>query len=86
MKAKIRKISVLIAASALVACTNNDFTFDSEAYEKDVKKTYSENFVSKYSGVDLNQSWDYSSKQGSYSLPGSGAKAVTRARVMVLYD
>ena len=46
--------------------------------DRRAKATYAENFTKKYPNVDLNQSWDYSTKQSDYRL-GSGNKARTRA-------
>ena len=69
---------MVIAASSMVACTKNADLFDSSAIEQNAKATYAENFTKKYPNVDLNQSWDYSTKQSDYRL-GSGNKARTRA-------
>ena len=69
---------MVIAASTMVACTKNADLFDSSAIEQNAKATYAENFTKKYPNVDLNQSWDYSTKQSDYRL-GSGNKARTRA-------
>ena len=69
---------MVIAASSMVACTKNADLFDSSAIEQNAKATYAENFTKKYPNVDLNQSWDFSTKQSDYRL-GSGNKARTRA-------
>ena len=69
---------MVIAASTMMACTKNADLFDSSAIEQNAKATYAENFTKKYPNVDLNQSWDFSTKQSDYRL-GSGNKARTRA-------
>ena len=42
--------------------------------------TYTDNFLKKYPNADLNQDWDYTTGQVTYSLPSSssGARALTR--------
>lgn len=62
----------------LVACSNNSDLYDASTVEKEAKLVYSENFVKKYPNVTLNQSWDYSHKNPTYSLPAS-SRATTRA-------
>ena len=78
MKTNVKTMMMVIAASTMVACTKNADLFDSSAIEQNAKATYAENFTKKYPNVDLNQSWDYSTKQSDYRL-GSGNKARTRA-------
>ena len=78
MKTNVKTMMMVIAASSMVACTKNADLFDSSAIEQNAKATYAENFTKKYPNVDLNQSWDYSTKQSDYRL-GSGNKARTRA-------
>ena len=78
MKTNVKTMMMVIAASTMMACTKNADLFDSSAIEQNAKATYAENFTKKYPNVDLNQSWDYSTKQSDYRL-GSGNKARTRA-------
>ena len=78
MKTNVKTMMMVIAASTMVACTKNADLFDSSAIEQNAKATYAENFTKKYPNVDLNQSWDFSTKQSDYRL-GSGNKARTRA-------
>ena len=78
MKTNVKTMMMVIAASSMVACTKNADLFDSSAIEQNAKATYAENFTKKYPNVDLNQSWDFSTKQSDYRL-GSGNKARTRA-------
>lgn len=74
-------IMALLAAGLFAACADSD-VFDPSAVEKDHKISFEENFLKKYSNVNLNHNWDYSHKQTAYSLPGSEATAkVTRADV-----
>ena len=77
MKTNVKTMMMVIAASTMVACTKNADLFDSSAIEQNAKATYAENFTKKYPNVDLNQSWDFSTKQSDYRL-GSGNKARTR--------
>lgn len=69
---------MVIATSTMVACSNKTDLFDSSAIEQNAKTSYAENFAKKYPNVDLNQSWDFSTKQSDYRL-GSNHKASTRA-------
>ena len=78
MKTNVKTMMMVIAASTMMACTKNADLFDSSAIEQNAKATYAENFTKKYPNVDLNQSWDFSTKQSDYRL-GSGNKARTRA-------
>lgn len=78
MKTNVKTMMMVIAASTMVACTKNADLFDSSAIEQNAKATYAENFTKKYPNVDLNQSWDFSTKQSDYRL-GSGNKTRTRA-------
>lgn len=78
MKTNVKKLMMVFAATAMVACTNNNDLFDSTVIEQNAKASYAENFAKKYPNVDLNRSWDLSSKSFIYSLPADG-KARTRA-------
>ncbi len=78
MKTNVKTMMMVIAASTMVACSKNADLFDSSAIEQDAKATYAENFAKKYPNVDLNQSWDFSTKQSDYRI-ASGNKARTRA-------
>ena len=52
-----------LAATAMVACSNNNDLFDGgAAVEKSAKQTYAENFVKQYPNVDMSKGWDFSSK------------------------
>lgn len=75
----MRKIVVVLTTVLLAACQSHDL-FDEQAKERDVKAQYVENFSKSYPNVTLNQNWDYSNKNGAYSLPTSiNRSAVTRA-------
>ena len=67
-----------LVATSMVACSNNQDVFDGGAIEKTAKQSYAENFAKKYPNVDMNQNWDFSSKQSDYRI-ASGNKAHTRA-------
>ena len=67
-----------LVATTMVACSNNQDVFDGGAIEKTAKQSYAENFAKKYPNVNINQNWDFSSKQSDYRL-GSNNKARTRA-------
>lgn len=68
-----------LAATAMVACSNNNDLFDGgTAVEKSAKQTYAENFAKKYPNVDMSKGWDFSSKQSDFRI-GSVNKARTRA-------
>ena len=68
---------MMLTAVVLAACSSTDL-FDEQAKEKDLKADYAQNFVKAYPNVSLNQSWDYSYKNPSYSLSVT-EKAATRA-------
>lgn len=72
----MKKVMLMLAVVLLTACTKTDL-FDEGQKEKDIKKSYAENFAKAYPDVDLNQSWDYSHKNPAYSLPTSN-RALTR--------
>ena len=65
----MKLVKLVIAAALFTACSHNSDLYDPEFTEKNVKAQYSESFVKTFPNVDLNQSWDYSHKNPSYSLP-----------------
>jgi len=77
MKTNVKTMMMALVTTTMVACSNND-VFDSTAVEKTAKQSYAENFAKKYPNVNINQNWDFSSKQSDYRL-GSKNKARTRA-------
>ena len=77
MKTNVKTMMMALVTTTMVACSNND-VFDSTAVEKTAKQSYAENFAKKYPNVNINQNWDFSSKQSDYRL-GSKNKAHTRA-------
>lgn len=81
MKAYISNLIMIGAAALLTACSSRDL-FDENGIENNTKASYAENFVKKYANVNMNQSWDYSHKQGYFTLGGLSdkiRKAITRA-------
>lgn len=78
MKTNVKTMMMALVATSMVACSNNQDVFDGGAIEKTAKQSYAENFAKKYPNVDMNQNWDFSSKQSDYRL-GSKNKARTRA-------
>ena len=66
----------------MTACSSNTDLYDTnvinEGKQVSVKESYVENFAKKYPNVDLNQSWDFSTKQSDYRM-GSNTKVRTRA-------
>lgn len=78
MKTNVKTMLMALVATSMVACSNNQDVFDGGAIEKTAKQSYAENFAKKYPNVDMNQNWDFSSKQSDYRL-GSKNKAHTRA-------
>ena len=76
----MKLVKLVIAAALFTACSHNSDLYDPEFTEKNVKAQYFESFVKTFPNVDLNQSWDYSHKNPSYSLPSDmQSKARTRA-------
>mgnify|MGYP007069865498 CR=1 FL=1 len=73
----MKKIAMMLTAVLLAACSSTEL-YDEQAKEKDLKAEYAENFSAAYPNVSLNQSWDYSYKNPSYSL-SSTETAKTRA-------
>lgn len=80
MKTNINNLIIMGAAVLLTACSSKDL-FDENFVENNAKASYAENFATKYANVDMNQSWDYSTKQSYFTLGGTntGKKAITRA-------
>ena len=62
----------------MTACTSKNDLFDNSKVENNTKQTYAQNFMKKYPNVDMDQNWDFSTKQSDYRL-GSKNKARTRA-------
>lgn len=78
MKTNVKTVMMALVTTTMVACSNNQDVFDGGAIEKTAKQSYAENFAKKYPNVDMNQNWDFSSKQIDYRI-ASGNKAHTRA-------
>ena len=78
MKTNVKTVMMALVTTTMVACSNNQDVFDGGAIEKTAKQSYAENFAKKYPNVNINQNWDFSSKQSDYRL-GSKNKARTRA-------
>ena len=82
MKTNAKQLMMVVAAAALTACSSNTDLYDTNVINEDkqvsVKESYVENFAKKYPNVDLNQSWDFSTKQSDYRM-GSNNKVRTRA-------
>ena len=78
MKTNVKTMLMALVATSMVACSNNQDVFDGGVIEKTAKQSYAENFAKKYPNVNINQNWDFSSKQSDYRL-GSKNKARTRA-------
>ena len=84
MKQYLRTFGWFLAAAVLAGCTKSTDVYDPQAVqqkeEQEVKKTYAESFAQKYPNTSLDQSWDFSSGQVTYSLPSGMAstRALTR--------
>ena len=78
MKMNVKNLLMVITAGVMTACTSNNDLFDNSKVENNTKQTYAQNFMKKYPNVDMNQNWDFSTKQSDYRL-GSKNKARTRA-------
>lgn len=82
MKTNAKQLMMVVAAAALTACSSNTDLYDTnvinEGKQVSAKESYVENFAKKYPNVDLNQSWDFSTKQSDYRM-GSNNKVRTRA-------
>ena len=80
MKTNITKLMMILAAAVLTACSKNSDLFNGgAAIETNQKASFADNFVKKYPNVDLNQSWDFSSKTSYYSF-GNGYRNEARTR------
>ena len=79
MKVSLKSLTVVCAVFCIVGCSSKDL-YDEKAVEMKEDATYTDNFLKKYPNVDLNQDWDYTTGQVTYSLPSSssGARALTR--------
>ena len=82
MKTNAKQLMMVVAAAALTACSSNTDLYDTnvinEGKQVSAKESYVENFAKKYPNVDLNQSWDFSTKQSDYRM-SSNNKVRTRA-------
>ena len=78
MKTNAKKMMMVIVAAAFTACTSTDM-YDEALVENNQKESYAENFAKKYPNVDLNQNWDYSTKQSDFTLVSTANRARTRA-------
>ena len=74
----VKNLLMVITAGVMTACTSKNDLFDNSKVENNTKQTYAQNFMKKYPNVDMNQNWDFSTKQSDYRL-GSKNKARTRA-------
>lgn len=74
----MKKLAIALTTVLLAACSSTDL-FDEKALENDTKKAYTENFVKAYPNVSLNQSWDFSRKYTTFSLPSDTYASHTRA-------
>ena len=79
MKVSLKSLTVVCAVFCIVGCSSKDL-YDEKAVEMKEDATYTDNFLKKYPNVDLNQDWDYTTGQVTYSLPSisSGTPALTR--------
>ncbi len=79
MKVSLKSLTAVCAVFCIVGCSSKDL-YDEKAVEEKVDATYTDNFLKKYPNVDLNQDWDYTTGQVTYSLPSSssGTRALTR--------
>lgn len=83
----MKKYLILCAAILLTACAKNSDIFSDDNRQKSLKEAYSDNFRNTYPNVNLNQSWDYSLKVPTLSLPASGnASAPGRRASAVNYS
>ena len=69
---------MVIAAAAFTACSSTDM-YDEAKVENNQKGTYADNFAKKYPNVNMNQSWDFSTKQSDFKLNTLSNRAHTRA-------
>lgn len=79
MIVSLKSLTAVCAVFCIVGCSSKDL-YDEKAVEMKEDATYTDNFLKKYPNVDLNQDWDYTTGQVTYSLPSSssGARALTR--------
>ena len=79
MKVSLKSLTVVCAVFCIVGCSSKDL-YDEKAVEMKEDATYTDNFLKKYPNVDLNQDWDYTTGQVTYSLPSSSSstRALTR--------
>ncbi len=79
MKKIVKTWVVVLATITLASCSKTDL-YDEHAVENYAKSAYSEGFARTYPSVDLNQNWDFSTGEVTYSLPTSEAqtRALTR--------
>ena len=79
MKVSLKSLTAVCAVFCIVGCSSKDL-YDEKAVEMKEDATYTDNFLKKYPNVDLNQDWDYTTGQVTYSLPSSssGTRALTR--------
>ena len=59
---------IVLALMALTSCTKDVSSYGEKAWESYTKAEYAANFVSKYPNIDLNQSWDFSTKASYYGF------------------
>ena len=83
MKTNVKTMMMALAATAMVACSNNNDLFDGgAAVEKSAKQTYAENFAKMYPNVDMSKGWDFSSKTPYFTFSSNnGNHAGTRTAV-----
>jgi len=89
MKMNVKMMAAAMAVLGAVSCSKSDMYDPGQAEEikkaqeeakiEQSKTDYEANFVEKYGEVDPNQSWDFSTGTPTFSIPGSSAKAGTRA-------
>ncbi len=79
MKVSLKSLTAVCAVFCIVGCSSKDL-YDEKAVEMKEDATYTDNFLKKYPNVDLNQDWDYTTGQVTYSLPSSSSstRALTR--------
>ncbi|MBQ9362354.1 MAG: hypothetical protein IJT97_02925, partial [Bacteroidaceae bacterium] len=84
----MKKVLILCAAALMAACSADKSMFSDEARQENLKKNYTEGFKSAFPNVSLNQNWDYSNKNASYSLAqiASANSPVTRSSRAINYN
>ena len=84
MKHFIKAFGLILAAAFITSCGEKNL-YDKETAQKieeqEVKKSYTDYFKATYPNVDLNQNWDFTTGQVTYSLSSGDAstRALTRA-------